>query len=44
MGRDKQFIHHLVWCTVHSAQSPYGCGVLYICPEAYQSLETDKPE
>lgn len=24
------YIHHLVWCTVHSAQSPYGCGVLFI--------------
>ena len=25
------FNHHLVWCTVHSAQSPYGCGVMFIC-------------
>ena len=36
------YIHHLVWCTVHSAQSPYGCGVLFICSWAYQSLYPDK--
>ena len=42
MDRGRHYVHHLVWCTVHSAQSPYGCGVLFICPKAYQSPESDK--
>ena len=42
MGKERHYIHHLVWCTVQSAQSPYGCGVLFICPKVYQSPESDK--
>jgi len=36
------YIRHFVWCTVHSVQSPYGCGVLFICVRAVQSLSPDK--
>ena len=40
--RRSNIIHHVDWCTVLLAQYPYGCGVLFICAWAYQSLYPDK--